>query len=161
MTIGGLPRQALVDALRTAGVRTNDSAEVLLEHSAFDGASSLSMVVTTRTVGELEIAGAATLPRVYAAALDRGLQLCPAVTGPYLRLAMLDQVSAPDSVMSAGRAPTGSLTIAGELLSEDHDYPKGFYLRTVDGISWLRGYRCDDLHEFAQEDTFVFRAPAP
>lgn len=87
--------------------------------------------------------------------------LCPAVTGPYLRLAMLDQVSAPDSVMSAGRAPTGSLTIAAEPLNEDQDYPKGFYLRTVDGIPWLRGYLCDDLHEFAQEDTFVFREPAP
>ncbi len=37
------------------------------------------------------------------------------------------------------------------------DYPKGFYLRVVDGRAWLRGYRCDDEYDFDPADRFVFR----
>ena len=59
--------------------------------------------------------------------------------------------------MSAGRAPEGSLTVASEILSDDDEYPKGFYLRVVDDAAWLRGYRCDDEHIWSSDDRFLFR----
>jgi hypothetical protein len=59
-------------------------------------------------------------------------------------LAMIGQSNAPD--LSAGRAPTGAIHVASEPLSRDVEYPKGFYLRIVDGQAWLRGYRCDDTY---------------
>ena len=65
-------------------------------------------------------------------------------TGPYLRMALNEQVASRDSVMSSGRAPDGALTVAAEALSKDDEAPKGFYLRLVDGQAWLRGYRCDE-----------------
>lgn len=87
------------------------------------------------------------------------LELCPPATGPYLRLAVTSQSQAPDSVLSAGRAPSGALHVLSAPLSEDHEYPKGFYLRVVDGVSWLRGYRCDDEYRLPPEAAMVLRVP--
>jgi hypothetical protein len=36
------------------------------------------------------------------------------------------------------------------------DQPWGFYLRRVDGVPWLRGYRCWSGHVWAPEDVLVF-----
>lgn len=79
--------------------------------------------------------------------------------GSTLRLATMDQRNAPDSVLSAGRAPTGSVHIASELLSDDEAYPRGFYLRMVDGEAWLRGYRCDDTYEWGPEQRLALIQP--
>ncbi|MCY1241037.1 hypothetical protein D9M72_539170 [compost metagenome] len=74
-------------------------------------------------------------------------------------MALNEQVTSSDSVMSSGRAPDGALTVASEALSRDDDYPKGFYLRVVDGQAWLRGYRCDDEHTWSPDDRFIFQLP--
>lgn len=81
------------------------------------------------------------------------------MTGPYLRLAMPGQHTAPDSVLSAGRAPTGAVHVASEPVTSDPEYPKGFYLRVVDGRQWLRGYRCDDTYVFTPEQRLAFVLP--
>ena len=70
---------------------------------------------------------------------------------------MLDQQTAPDSIMSKGRAPSGSITVASIPLREDDEYPKGFYLRVVDGVPWLRGYRCTEQHNWSADDWLLFR----
>ena len=48
---------------------------------------------------------------------------------------------------------------ASDALSRDDEYPKGFYLRVVDGRAWLRGYRCDDGHSWSPDDRFIFQLP--
>lgn len=48
---------------------------------------------------------------------------------------------------------------ASEAPSRDDEYPKGFYLRVVDGRAWLRGYRCDDGHSWSPDDRFIFQLP--
>jgi hypothetical protein len=48
--------------------------------------------------------------------------------------------------------------VASAPLSDDATFPKGFYLRVVDGTQWLRGFRCDDEYRFAPDDTFAFRS---
>lgn len=82
-----------------------------------------------RTVQQLGLPAGGPQCRVFAAATRHGLQLCPAISGPFLRLATMHQPNAPDSVLSAGRASTGAIHIASEPLSDDPDYPKEFYLR--------------------------------
>ncbi|MDQ1218271.1 hypothetical protein [Microbacterium arborescens] len=109
-------------------------------------------------MGELGFPAGATLPRILAAARERGLRPCPPQTGPYLRLTYLGQPSAPDNRTNEGRAPTAPLTLVTERLSPDDDYPRGFYLRTIDGKPWLRGFRCDDEHVFSAHDRLVFRS---
>ncbi len=151
-----MSRHELRTALREAGVRLNDSAEVLLSSDIFDGQKQETLRIVQRTVGQLGVGPGATLSSIFSKAREEGLSLCPSFTGPYLRLAMLDQASAPDSVFSNGSAPSGSITVASSPL-DDHDVlPKGFYLRVIDDVAWLRGYRATDEHIWSPEDRLAF-----
>lgn len=157
--VGGLSRDDLRQALDSAGVRLNDHAETLLDSGACDEAASQHVTLVERSVADLGFARGATLPQIFAAASAQGLGLCPLATAPYLRLVLTDQEPAGDADFSQGRAPSGSLTVASLPISEDHQIPKGFYLRAADGVLWLRGYRCDDLHVHQPEVRFVFHRP--
>lgn len=160
IVVGGRARANLVAELRRAGIHLNEYAETLLADAAFERAEAPTEIAfVDRSVAELGLPNGGTLADVFGAARAAGLDLCPPQAGPYLRFATLAQASAPDSVMNAGRAPSASLTVASAPLRLDDDYPKGFYLRVVDGVPWLRGYRCDDEHVFAPEDRLVFRMP--
>lgn len=157
VVVGGMSRSQLTSELSDRGILLNTHAETLLESAAFEIRTAQTVAVTERTVAELGLPDGGSLSRILESALQQNLLLCPADTGPYLRLALIEQATASDSVMSSGRAPTGSLTVASAPLSEDDEYPKGFYLRVVDGEPWLRGYRCDDEHMWSADDRFVFR----
>ncbi|WP_347039383.1 hypothetical protein AAHB37_04455 [Glutamicibacter halophytocola] len=157
VTIGGLERAHLQQRMAEAGVQLNDYAKVLLAHEIFEGIAPVrTLNLVSRTVQQLGLDAGATLPEIFECAISSGLGLCPAITGPYLRLEFLDQAASRDSALSAGKKPDDSLTIASAALG-DQDFPRGFYLRVVEGAVWLRGYRCDDTHGFALADTFVFQ----
>lgn len=158
--VGGHSRAELKQLLRRAGVLLNVHAETLLAHPVFDAAEARSLRIVERTVRELGFEHGALQSRAFTAARDQGLELCPLATGPYLRLAMTEQANAPDSVLSAGRAPTGAIHVASNPPSQDVEYPKGFYLRVVEGRVWLRGYRCDDTYVWAPEQRLAFVLPA-
>ncbi|MEI2277442.1 hypothetical protein OHC50_08195 [Paenarthrobacter ilicis] len=158
--VGGLSRAQLVQLLLNKGVLLNSHAETLLAHPAFEAPPAQSLRIVERTVDELGFKNGAVQPRIFAAARSHGLELCPLVTGPYLRLAMMDQANAPDAILSAGRAPTGAIHVASMPLSNDVEDPKGFYLRVVDGQPWLRGYRCDDKYLWDAEQRLAFLKPA-
>lgn len=161
LQVGGLTREQLLAALDGAGTGLNASAEVLLRQEVFDRQQVESFGVVRRTVGELGLADGAALSTVLATAQAQGLLPCPVITGPYLRLAVTDQESAPDSVMSNGSAPSASVTVASVPLDRDDRLPKGFYLRVVDGRTWLRGYHATDEHVWSPDDCFAFRSDAP
>jgi hypothetical protein len=156
LSVGTMTRTRLLEGLRKAGVELNESATRLLEHSVFDRPEPESLTVLDRSVSELGLREGATLAQIFQAADDRGLRPCPPTTGPYLRLALRSQETAPDAIMSNGRAPSGSLTVASLALQSDADFPKGFYLRVIDGRPWLRGYRCDEEFIWNPLDRFVF-----
>ena len=159
VTVGGLARHELIAELASRNILLNAHAEALLADAVFDDAASQhTITVVESSVDDLGLRDGASLSQIFTTAEARGLLLCPPTTGPYLRLAVDEQASAPDSVLSAGRAPSGSLTVATPVLSDDDEYPKGFYLRVIDGQAWLRGYRCDDEHIWSPEDRFVFQA---
>ncbi len=160
LQVGGLTRSELKEALALAGVRVNPSGETLLEDPVFQSieAETVAAVdIVECSVGDLGLVEGATLPQILIAAEQAGLLLCPRFAGPYLRLAMPEQPSAPDAVMSNGRAPTGSVTVASERLRVEYEYPRGFYLRVVEGQPWLRGFRCTDEAPWFPKDRFAFR----
>lgn len=159
--VGTLSRPRLLARLESKGVRLNASAETLLDGPAFDEPASQLITVVECSLADLGLTEGAELPRVFEAAQHQGLRLCPIPTGPYLRLAWLSQANAPDSIMSNGRAPTGSLTVAAPLAGADDDDPRGFYLRVVDDELWLRGYHCDLAYAWSAEDRFVFARQSP
>lgn len=162
--VGGLTRSELQSALAEAGVRLNASAEMLLADPLFasDAAETATTVeIVESTPRQLGLTGGSTLPQVLAAAREQSLLPCAPFVAPYLRLAMLDQPSAPDSVMSSGRPPSGAVHVASERLRPEYDYPRGFYLRVVEGTPWLRGFRCSDDAPWSSDDRFAFRWSAP
>lgn len=154
--IGGRPRHELTRALREAGVQLNAYAETLLDRPEFKSPPSQDLQIAFRTVGELGHPGGAVQSEIFAAAAAQGLGLCPLIAAPDLRLALLDQTNAPDSVLSGGRAPTGAIHVASAPISEDVEVPRGFYLRVVDGQPWLRGFRCDDTYRWPGDAQLAF-----
>jgi hypothetical protein len=162
LKVDTLSRAHLMEALQRSGIQLNASAQTLLDHPIFDRPAPQSVALVERSLGELGLGSGAALPRIFDAAEEQGLRLCPATTGPYLRLAWLSQPNAPDAIMSNGRAPTGSLTVAAPPLQpHEENYPKGFYLRVIDGQPWLRGYRCDLTYPWSSDDRLVFAVPSP
>lgn len=157
--VGGRSRTQLAGALHDAGVQLNAYAETLLAQSTFDNPARQALRIVERTVKELGFEEGAVQSQVFAAARNQGLELCPLVAGPYLRLALAGQGNAPDSVLSGGHAPAGAVHIASEPVNEDVEYPKGFYLRVVGRQAWLRGYCCDDTYVWTPEQRFAFLLP--
>jgi hypothetical protein len=112
VTVGGLPREELSARLESKGVLLNPYAETLLADPAFDDVDNREGVsIVERSLINLGLVDGAALSRIYAQTEPQGLRLCPG-HGPYLRLALTEQAEAPDSVLSSGRAPSGSLTVA-------------------------------------------------
>ena len=156
LEIGTFTPAELRTALDSAGVALNAYAEAFLDHPAVGSSGLQHLWLNRHTPEELGLPAGGSLSTIYRAALTAGLRLCPPETAAYLRLVTLDQEDAPDSVLSNGTAPSGSLTIASAPLEIDDEFPKGLYLRVIDGVAWLRGYRCDDEHVFSPQDRFVF-----
>ena len=158
VAIGGSSRSALKSKLRDRGIQLNDFANQLVQHPVFDYVQApMVKHFATRTLADLGLNDGASLPEVFSAAQRQNLSLCPVTAGPYLRLAYTKQPTSMHSVLNVGKAPDSSLTVASAALGED-DFPKGFYLRTVDDQQWLRGYRCTDEHLFSADDHFTFVA---
>lgn len=158
--IGGLGRADLTAALDRAGVQLNALAISLLESEAFEFSTGERAIPIALSVGELGFTDGAQLHQILDAGQTRGLWLWPLIAAPYLRLATLDQGSAPDAIMSSGRAPSGSITVASRRPRPDDDaYPAGFYLRVIDGAPWLRGYRCSHDYLWPSTAQFMFRRP--
>ena len=157
VSVGGLSRGELKVEFSSRGIRLNAHALVLLGDAVFDdpGMPQPITVVGCR-VGDLGLPRGGSLSHVFSAARECGMELCPPTAGPYLRLAMTGQASSRDPVMSRGHAPDGSFTVAAPRLHDD-EFPKGFYLRVIEGTPWLRGYRCDDSHLWSPDDRFIFR----
>ncbi|MBU8764014.1 hypothetical protein KM868_10965 [Micrococcus luteus] len=161
LNLAGDPHDLLAQ-LQRAGVQFNDSARALLFHPALarDLQASRSVHLVERSLADLGLPNGGTLPQLRQAVLAASLAPCPPAVAPLLRLRTLDQVNAPDSVLQHGRAPDGSVHVLSPSLSEDPGVHRGFYLRAVDGVPWLRGFMCDDLHLFSAEDRWIVNASA-
>lgn len=156
--VGGMSASELRKALRAQDVQLNQAAEVLFEDRRFTFLAQEQVVaIAPLSVASLGFSEGATYGQLTARALQRGLVECPLELGPYLRLQFLDQ---PEGVVGIpathGRAPAGSITVASTPLDESDETPKGFYLRRVDGVLWLRGYQSWPGHIWSPEDVLVF-----
>lgn len=156
--IGGLTKSQLIQKLQQCSILMNEYGERLLTDDRFiTSDTKYSLHTVELTVSNLGFPDGATIIQIFKRANELGLELCPHELGPHLRLAYLDQ---PEdyggSASQRHQAPSGSITIASEILTEDDDFPKGFYLRRINDVLWLRGYRADHLHVWNAWDRFVF-----
>jgi hypothetical protein len=156
--IGGLAKSELIQQLQQFSILINEYAERLLADDKFTTSDTKYSIQTVElTVGNLGFPDGATTDQIFNRASELGLELCPIELGPYLRMEYLDQPEGyTGDPLQRYQAPSGSITIASEILTEDNDFPKGFYLRRINGELWLRGYRADHLHVWNPGDHFIF-----
>jgi len=156
--VGGMSKGELLDELRRHGVELNEAGQALFADDRFTTSQASQVIDTVQvSVAALGHGQGATFARIEERAARMGLSLCPHELGPHLRLQFLDQ---PEGYLghppSQHRAPPGSITVASRPLSQDGDVPKGFYLRRISGVLWLRGYRSGPEHVWSPEDVLVF-----
>ena len=156
--MGGLTKSELIQELRSAAISMNESAARLFASEHFTtSATRYAAMTVDLTVRDLSFPQGATISEIFARAEALGLGLCPLELGPHLRLQYRDQPEGywgqPDR---QHQAPSGSITIASQKLTDDDDFPKGFYLRRIKGDLWLRGYRCGAQHVWEPDDHFLF-----
>jgi hypothetical protein len=156
--VGGVDKRELVRGLREHDVRLNEAAEALFEDRRFVPLGRRAVVeIAFVSVGDLGLPDGATYEQLVRRALKSGLVESPLELGAELRMRFRNQ---PEG--SAGfparehRAPHGSVTVASSPLDGSDETPKGFYLRRIEGVLWLRGYRSWPGHIWASEDVFVF-----
>lgn len=159
VSVGGLTKSELREELRRNAIAMNELAERLFADQRFTPSPTRYSVTTVElTVRELGLARGGTNADIAAQAAARGLGSCPMELGPHLRLHYRDQ---PEGFVGMPareqRAPSGSLTVVSEPLSDDEEVPRGFYLRRIDGVLWLRGYRCGAEHVWDADDRLLFR----
>ena len=157
--IGGLSRAELLARLQAAGIGLNPAALALFEDERFTTDTTPSIIDTVqRTVASLGWPGGATFAQLLTSAAGQDLGACPLELAPHLRLQYTDQPEgAIGQPATLHRAPPGSITVATGPLSDDEAVPKGFYLRRIDGVLWLRGYRAPTDHVWSPDDTLVFQ----
>jgi hypothetical protein len=156
--VGGMSKHELLSELLKSGIELNEAGQALFAHDQFTTSKAASSIKTVElSVANLGYAQGATTPRIHERAVELGLSLCPLELGPCLRLQYRDQ---PEGCIghppSQHKAPSGSLTVASRELTDDDETPKGFYLRRIEGVLWLRGYWCRPEHVWSPEDCLVF-----
>lgn len=158
IAVGGLSKWQLIQKLQQNSISMNEYGVRLLSDERFTTSESrYSLKTVELTIRDLGFPNGATLPHIFKRASELGLKLCPPELGPHLRLEYLNQSEGYiGNPLQKNQAPTGSITIASEILSEEDDFPKGFYLRKINDVLWLRGYNADNLHVWNAYDHFVF-----
>jgi hypothetical protein len=158
INIGGVSKPELLGRLTACGVQMNPLAEQLFLDSSFDtSAVQTAMTVVLCPIAALGLEQGGTFGEVMGRAYLQGWSHCPLELGPHLRLQFVDQVEGfLGQPHSQNCAPPGSVTVASLPISEDDDVPKGFYLRVIQGVPWLRGYRSWPGHVWAPSDRFAF-----
>ncbi len=156
--VGSASKTELLSQLRSAGVRLNELAEALFADDRFTTSAVGSYVeVAELSVASLGFADGATFAQLVEQAAVSGLSLCPLELGPHFRLQYTDQPEGSvGQPASHNRAPPGSVTVASAPFAGDEHAPKGFYLRRIEGMLWLRAYRSWSGHIWSPEDIFVF-----
>lgn len=153
---GGLSKNDLLIRLNSSGILLNDFAITILSNDLFKVSNQkkqISLFVTS--IKEMGFSEGATIEEIKKNMKNYELSECPLEIAPYLRLYLNNQEEIKEERVN--QSPAGSLTIFSNPLLKDDDFPKGFYLRKIDGKLWLRGYRCSLDYIWNPDDKLVFQ----
>lgn len=158
VTTWAIPKSKILTVLKSNNIYINKYAKTYMNHSRFqtEGVRSYITVVLC-SLKELGLKNGAVYADIFSRAIELGLYPCQPSTGLFLRLSYLNQAPSKDSILSGThRSPDSAVTVLSDFLEKDNNFPKGLYLRNVDGILWLRGYICDETYNWSLEDVFAF-----
>ncbi len=157
-----MDKAELLQRLAAVQVQINPAGQQLFADERFGtSAQPRQILVQQISVADLGLPDGGVMAEILAAAAARGLGLCPLELAPHLRLQMLDQAEgARGFAPTRHRSPPGAIRVVSEPLCADDEVPKGFYLRRIEGVLWLRGYWSSADHVRRPDEQLVFAYPA-
>ena len=142
--------------LKERGILTNRYAETYILHPCFSAGGSGEMTAVIVSLEELGLELGASLDELFRHIEGTQFAPCPPDPGLFLRLAWTEQRQSRNSILSGMHSlPDQAVTVLSEILEKDDAFPKGLYLRKVDGKLWLRGYVCDSVYRFPNDALFA------
>lgn len=145
-----------LQTLKERGILTNRYAETYISHPCFSAGTSGEITAAIISPEELGLERGASLDELFKHIKGTRFAPCPPDTGFFLRLAWTDQPQSQNSVLTGTHgSPDRAVTVLSEMLERDDSFPKGLYLRRVNGDLWLRGYVCDSAYRFPGDALFA------
>lgn len=149
--IGGLSKEELLQNLNDNKISINEYGLQIINHKNFIITPTREKLQTVEiSLSDLGFSNGATTQEVYQQAQEFGLKLCPSELAVHMRLQYIDFNQPIDPVSGHWQ------NIAMKELSDDLDFPRGFYLRRREDGFWIRGYRSSPEHLWSSSDRFVF-----
>ena len=151
------PKNRISHKLEEHDILINRYAEVFLAHPAFSTENTREMTIAIASLREIGLENGGTLNEIFRQIEKSGFKPCPINTGLFLRFAWKNQPQSQNSVLSGTHgSPDQAVVVLSVPIETDDAFPKGLYLRNVDGRFWLRGYVCDSAYRFSGDDLFAF-----
>lgn len=151
------PPERIPCVLKEHGIFINRYAEAFFAHPRFSIGPSREATVAIASLREIGLENGAALRDIFTHISKTDLKACDVSTGLFLRLAWTDQPLSRNSALTGTHgSPDRAVTVLSEIMERDDAFPKGLYLRNVDGNLWLRGYICDDAYRFPGDALFAF-----
>ncbi len=153
-----IEKSKVLDVLKANSIFVNQYAELFFEHRHFNPENMPAQIdLVLCSLSELGFPNGAVFEDILAKAHALGLCQCHACTGLFLRLSYGSQPKSKNGILTGThQAPDGAVIVLSEFPELDDSFPKGLYLRNVEGQLWLRGYVCDKTHIWSAEDVFAF-----
>ncbi len=146
LEVGGKTKKELQKELEKGGFRISDYAKSMMENKDFTPSKYVEKADFIRlTVGALGFLNGATTDQIYQKAEELGLELCPADTGPHLRLAYKDQLN--NEYLFIGMKP----------ITDSDGYPGVFSVGRDGGGLWLDDGWAGPTCKWGSGRKFVFR----
>ena len=151
------PKNRISHKLEAHDILINRYAEVFLANPAFSTENTREMTIAIASLREIGLENGGTLNEIFRQIEKSGFKPCPINTGLFLRFAWKNQPQSQNSVLSGTHgSPDQAVVVLSEPIETEDAFPKGLYLRNVDGRLWLRGYVCDSAYRFSGDDLFAF-----
>ena len=156
---GGISKINLLENLLHSGIKLNKFAQIIFSSEVFKTSyHSQEIEIVETSIKELGFPDGATISEISDRIESLGLAECPLEAAPSIRLKLLDQQEIVDNlVFEKNQNPPGSITIFSNPVTADDDFPKGFYLRKIEGELWLRGFVCSMDYVWKAKDRFIFK----
>ena len=151
------PKDHIWKKLEEHSILVNRYAETFLAHPTFSTKDTREMTIAIGSLREIGLENGGTLNEIFQQIEKLGFKPCPTNTGLFLRFSWKNQPQSQNSILSGTHtSPQQAVVVLSEPVEREDAFPKGLYLRHVDGRLWLRGYVCDSEYRFSGNDLFAF-----
>ncbi len=135
------PKNQILQKLEEHNILINQYAEEFFAHPTFSTEHTKETTIAIASLREIGLENGATLNEIFQQIEKTCFKACATNTGLFLRFTWKNQPQSQNSILSGTHcSPEQAVVVLSEIIERDDAFPKGLYLRNVDGRLWLRGY---------------------